>query len=59
MVQFVADLLVLPMFSFLYPNFFIRMLFLNLVGGGFSPLAYIIGANVFTFRKKNSEKLSK
>jgi hypothetical protein len=46
MIQFLADLLLSPIFAFLYPNFFIRMLFLTLVGCGISPLAYLIGGNV-------------
>ena len=49
MIQFLADILVSPMFAFLYPNFYTRMLLLSLVGCGFSPLAYLVGSNVITW----------
>ena len=46
MIQFLADILVLPVFAFLFPNFYMRMLLLGWVGCGLSPLAYLVGANV-------------
>ena len=46
MIQLFADILLSPGLAFLYPNYFIRMLLLCLVGGGISPLAYLVGSDL-------------